>query len=99
MRRFWTAALLAAWLAGGCASSSNNAGPTTAPQGQAISVSDLPTAVVAAFTAEHPYDKIHDPRQITDSNGSTRYILPYTRPDGSEGSLTYAPTGESLSGY
>jgi len=54
---------------------------------------------VAAFAAEHPYDKIHDPREVDDSNGATRYIIPYARPDGSEGSLTYAPTGEVLGGY
>jgi hypothetical protein len=98
MRSFWTVSLVTAWLACGCASTST-APPTTSPQGQAITVSDVPTAIIAAFTAEHPYDKIHDPRQITDANGATRFIIPYTRPDGSEGSLTYAPTGESLSGY
>lgn len=99
MRKFWMAALLTAALAGGCASTNSSPPPTTSPQGQAISVSDVPTAIIAAFTAEHPYDKIHDPREITDANGSTRYVIPYIRPDGSEGRLTYAPTGESLSGY
>lgn len=90
--------LLAAGLLGGCAS--NNSPPTTtSPDGHAIGVSDVPTAIVAAFTAEHPYDKIHDPREQSDANGADRYIIPYTRPDGSEGKLTYAPTGEVLGGY
>jgi len=101
MRRIWMAALLTAWLACGC--SSNNTTPTTSPaassDGRAISQSDIPSAIVAAFAAEHPYDKIHDPREVSDSDGTTRYIIPYTRPDGSEGSLTYAPTGEVLGGY
>jgi hypothetical protein len=94
-------ALLTAFLAGGCGSTNTTptTAPTTSPQGRAISQSDIPTAIVAAFAAEHPYDKIHDPRQVDDSDGATRYIIPYTRPDGSEGSLTYAPTGEVLGGY
>jgi hypothetical protein len=100
---FTAVLLLTAALASGCASSGAAPQPTTAPstqpQGKAISVSDLPEAIIAAFTAEHPYDKIHDPRQIDDSNGATRFTVPYTRPDGSEGSLTYAPTGEALGGY
>jgi hypothetical protein len=102
MRGMFTAMLLTAALASGCASgggSQPTTAPSTEPQGKAISVSDLPTAIIAAFTAEHPYDKIHDPRQIDDSNGATRFLVPYTRPDGTEGSLTYAPTGEALAGY
>ena len=101
MQRIWIVALLTASFASGCASTNTSPtnSPTTSPQGRAISQGDVPTAIVAAFAAEHPYDKIHDPREVDDSNGATRYIIPYARPDGSEGSLTYAPTGEVLGGY
>ncbi|MDP9175498.1 MAG: hypothetical protein M3O30_16775 [Planctomycetota bacterium] len=62
------------------------------------SVSDtaLPDGVRAAFAAEHPYANINHPSMRTDPNGSATYIVPYTRPDTTEGTAVYTESGVLL---
>jgi hypothetical protein len=56
----------------------------------------LPSGVTAAFTAEHPYAKVHDAKIQQDKDGVERYVVPYTRPDGTEGTATYTEAGVQL---
>jgi hypothetical protein len=59
-----------------------------------IEVNQIPAAVQGAFDSEHPYAQINDPIRISNQDGSVSYQIPYTRPDGTKGTATYAPTGE-----
>ena len=56
----------------------------------------LPAGVVAAFTAEHPYAKVHNASEKTSKDGVETYTVPYTRPDGTEGAATYSEAGVLL---
>ena len=75
-------------LAAGC--ESNSSKPSQ------ISESDIPNAVQAAFTAEHPYSKIDHPKTYSDSNGVKVYEIPYTRSDGTTGIAKYGASGELI---
>jgi uncharacterized lipoprotein YajG len=83
--RSWMAIAAAGLLVAGCNSS------TTTVQIQPRAV---PAAVQGAFYTEHPYAQMNHPRQETNIDGSVSYVIPYTRPDGTKGKATYAPTGE-----
>jgi hypothetical protein len=72
-------------LAFGCAYSSKPA-----------SEDSLPSGVLAAFNAEHPYAKIHNSNVRTEKDGQESYVIPFTRPDGTEGSARYTEAGVLL---
>ena len=52
------------------------------------------SAVEGAFYSEHPYAQIDQLSKQSNSDGSSSYEITYTRPDGTKGNATYAPTGE-----
>jgi hypothetical protein len=83
--RYCLAILTAAILLGGCSSNTNK---------QSISDNQVPAAVQGAFYTEHPYAQMNSPDRISNDDGSVSYKIPYTRPDGTKGSATYAQTGE-----
>lgn len=85
--RNWLAMVVAALLAAGCSSSSGGSSEGIEPK-------EVPAAVQAAFDTEHPYAQMNNPKKETDSDGSVSYEIPYTRPDGTKGTATYAQTGE-----
>jgi hypothetical protein len=88
--------MLAACLAFGCAASDSKSN-VSAADGNAIANNQIPAGVQAAFASEHPYGTIQNPREISDNNGPTAYVIPYTRPDGTKGTVTYSPSGVLLS--
>jgi hypothetical protein len=83
--RFRLTTLAAALIACGCSS--------TMP-GQGIQPNEVPAAVQGAFYTEHPYAQMNNPARISNDDGSLSYKIPYTRPDGTKGSATYAQSGE-----
>jgi hypothetical protein len=79
-------------LAAGCASSqSSNSDKSKGDK------TLVPDGVTAAFTAEHPYAKMDDPREKDQDNVKT-YIVPYKLPDGSTGQATYTEAGVLIDG-
>jgi hypothetical protein len=82
--RFWLT-IVAAGLLAGCSSNSNQ---------QGIDSNQVPAAVQGAFYTEHPYAQMNGTDRISNDDGSVSYKIPYTRPDGTKGSATYAQTGE-----
>ncbi len=83
--RFWLTIVAAGLLAAGCSSNTSQ---------QGVSPNQVPAAVQAAFDTEHPYAQMNNPQRISNEDGSVSYQIPYTRPDGTKGSATYAPSGE-----
>ena len=69
----------------------------SSPHASLITPHAIPAAVQGAFYSEHPYAKMNNPTQVTNDDGSTSYKIPYTRPDGTTGTATYAQMGELLS--
>jgi hypothetical protein len=57
----------------------------------------VPNGVTAAFTAEHPYAEIKDPKE-KDQDDMKTYIIPYTLPDGSKGQAVYTEAGVLIGG-
>ncbi|MGD0462484.1 MAG: hypothetical protein ABSB74_08350 [Tepidisphaeraceae bacterium] len=83
--RFWLTIVAAGLLLGGCSSSTSQ---------QGVEANQVPAAVQGPFYTEHPYAQMNNPKRISNEDGSVSYQIPYTRPDGTKGSATYAPTGE-----
>jgi hypothetical protein len=83
------AVVVAGYLAFGCSSNTSKTN---------VTVNQIPAAVQGAFYTEHPYAQMNHPQKVTDADGSVSYLIPYTRPDGTTGKVTYAPTGEEQSG-
>jgi hypothetical protein len=84
MRLFWIGVFCGGLLAG--CTAENTSRPAE----------NIPAAVTAAFSAEHPYATIDHPKELDMQDGSTRYEVPYQRPDGTKGEATYAPSGELI---
>jgi len=70
------------------------AGCTNNSTSQTVQPNQIPAAVQGAFYSEHPYAKVNHPTKITNDDGTTSYQIPYTRPDGTTGTATYAEMGE-----
>jgi PBP1b-binding outer membrane lipoprotein LpoB len=83
--RYRLTILTAAMFIAGCSSNTTN---------QSISDNQVPAAVQGAFYTEHPYAQMNSPNRVSNDDGSVSYKIPYTRPDGTKGSATYAQTGE-----
>jgi hypothetical protein len=83
--RYCLTILTASLLVAGCSSSTTN---------QSIGTNQVPAAVQGAFYTEHPYAQMNGPDRVSNDDGSVSYKIPYTRPDGTKGSATYAQTGE-----
>jgi hypothetical protein len=83
--RFWLTFVTAALLTVGCSSSTSQ---------QSVDSNQVPAAVQGAFYTEHPYAQMDGPDRISNDDGSVSYKIPYTRPDGTKSSATYAQTGE-----
>ena len=83
----WYVLLILAVLVG-CASDNSS---------QKVQPNEIPAAVQAAFDSEHPYAKMNNPTKVSNEDGSTSFKIPYTRPDGTTGTATYAQMGELLS--
>ena len=87
--RNWMTIAVASLLMLSCSSNTNSTD---------IKPTAIPAAVQGAFDTEHPYAQMNHPKSLTATDGSVTYLIPYTRPDGTSGKVTYAPTGEILSG-
>jgi hypothetical protein len=83
--RIWLMIATASLLAVGCSSNTSQ---------QSVGTNEIPAAVQGAFYTEHPYAQMNSPQKISNDDGSSSYKIPYTRPDGTKGSATYAATGE-----
>ena len=80
----WCLLLILAGLAG-CSSDNSS---------QKVQPNQIPASVQGAFYSEHPYAQINNPTKVSNQDGSTSYQIPYTRPDGTKGTATYAEMGE-----
>ena len=94
-RNFTIASVIA--IMAGCHSSAQTGPPgTVTSDGTVIRPNQVPVAVSAAFSTEHPYAKMTQAAERTQQGEADQYTVQYTRPDGSTGKATYSGSGALL---